>query len=76
MLAFPGAPGFLIFVPIQFRSRKEVNGMKYSKPEITQIAEASAAIRLDNSLTKSVSGADLSNPHQMTAPAYSVADDD
>lgn len=50
--------------------------MKYSKPEITQIAEATAAIHLDNALSKSVSGADLTNPNQMTPPAYSAADDD
>ena len=50
--------------------------MNYDKPEITKIAEASAAIRLDHALTKSVSGADFSNPHQMTAPAYSATDDE
>ena len=50
--------------------RKEVTAMTYAKPEINKIAEATSAICLDNSLTKSVSGADLSNPHQQTAPAY------
>jgi hypothetical protein len=44
--------------------------MTYTKPEINKIAEAISAICLDNSLTKSVHGADLSNPHQQTAPAY------
>jgi hypothetical protein len=50
--------------------------MNYGKPEIAKIAEATSAIRLDNSLTKSVAGADLSNPHQMTAPAYVATDHD
>ena len=50
--------------------------MNYCKPEITKIAEATTGIGLDSSLTKSVAGADLSNPHQMTAPAYAAADDD
>ena len=50
--------------------------MTYAKPEIAKIAEATSAIRLDNPLTKSVAGADLSNPHQMTAPAYAATDDD
>jgi hypothetical protein len=46
--------------------------MTYSKPEINKIAEATSAIRMDNALIKSVSGADLSNPHQQTAPAYAA----
>ena len=46
--------------------------MTYSKPQITKVAEATAAICLDNALIKSVSGADLSNPHQQTAPAYAA----
>jgi hypothetical protein len=46
--------------------------MNYSKPEIPKIAEAVAAICLDDSLTKSVIGRDLSNPHEMTPPAYSA----
>jgi len=50
--------------------------MTYAKPEITRIAEATSAICLDNTLTKSVVGADLSNPHQMTAPAYTATEDD
>ena len=50
--------------------RKEVTAMTYAKPEINTIAEATSAIRIDNSLTKSVSGADLSNPQHQTAPAY------
>ena len=49
--------------------------MTYSKPEINKIAEATSAIRLDNSLQKSISGADLSNPHQQTAPAYAADED-
>lgn len=49
--------------------------MTYAKPEIAKIADASSAIRLDNTLTKSVAGADLSNPHQMTAPAYSTTEE-
>jgi hypothetical protein len=50
--------------------------MEYAKPEIRKIADASSAIRLDGALMKSVIGADLSNPHQMTPPAYSAADDE
>jgi len=50
--------------------------MKYSMPEIKKIAEATAAIRFDQSLAKSMSGADLANPHQMTVPAYSADDDE
>ena len=46
--------------------------MTYTKPQITRIADATSAICLDNALTKSVAGADLSNPHQMTAPAYTA----
>jgi hypothetical protein len=49
--------------------------MKYSKPEITKVAEAVNAICLDNSLTKSVIGHDLNNPHWMTPPAYSADED-
>ena len=48
--------------------------MTYSKPEINKMAEATSAICLDNALTKSVSGSDLSNPYQQTAPAYAVDD--
>ena len=55
--------------------RKEVNAMRYTKPEITKIAEATSAICLDNALIKSVAGADLSNPLQQTAPAYSADED-
>jgi len=50
--------------------------MNYAKPEIAKIADATSAICLDNALTKSVAGADLSNPHQMTAPAYAATDED
>jgi hypothetical protein len=46
--------------------------MKYSKPEITKIAEAVTAICLDDSLNESVIGRDLTNPPQMTPPAYSA----
>jgi hypothetical protein len=46
--------------------------MTYSKPQINKIAEATSAICLDNALIKSVAGADLSNPHQQTAPAYAA----
>ena len=46
--------------------------MSYAKPEIMRIADATAAICLDNALSKSMAGADLSNPHQMTPPAYSA----
>jgi hypothetical protein len=56
-------------------NKKEVNAMKYSKPEITKVAEAVNAICLDNSLTKSVIGHDLNNPHWMTPPAYSADED-
>jgi predicted transcriptional regulator len=56
-------------------NKKEVNAMKYSKPEITKIAEAVTAICLDDSLNKSVIGRDLTNPHQMTPPAYSADED-
>ena len=49
--------------------------MTYRKPEINKIAEASSAICLDNSLLKSVSGADISNPHRQTVPAYAVDED-
>jgi len=49
--------------------------MKYSKPEITKIAEAVNSICFDNSLTKAVIGRDLSNPHQMTPTAYSADED-
>jgi hypothetical protein len=50
--------------------------MIYVKPELTRIAEATAAICVDNSLIKSIAGADLSNPHQMTPPAYSASDEE
>jgi hypothetical protein len=50
--------------------------MTYSKPEITRISEAITAICADNSLIKSISGADLTNPHQMTPPAYTASDDE
>jgi hypothetical protein len=50
--------------------------MTYERPEITRIAEATTAICVDNSLIKSIAGADLSNPHQMTPPAYSASDED
>jgi hypothetical protein len=49
--------------------------MRYTKPEITKIAEATSAICLDNALIKSVAGADLSNPLQQTAPAYAADED-
>ncbi|HZU45108.1 MAG TPA: hypothetical protein VE994_20690 [Terriglobales bacterium] len=49
--------------------------MTYSTPEINEIAEATSAICLDNPLIKSVFGADLSNPHQQTAPAYAAEDE-
>jgi len=49
--------------------------MTYSKPEIAKIADAASAICLDNALIKSVSGADLSNPHEQTAPAYAADDE-
>jgi len=49
--------------------------MTYQKPRINKIAEASTAICLDNSLLKSVSGADISNPHRQTVPAYAVDED-
>ena len=50
--------------------------MKYLMPEMVKIADAAAAIRTDTSLAKSMSGADLSNPHQMTVPAYSADEDE
>jgi hypothetical protein len=50
--------------------------MKYSRPEVRKVAEATAAIRYDQSLAKSMSGADLANPHQMTVPAYSADDEE
>jgi hypothetical protein len=49
-----------------------VIAVKYTKPEITRIAEATTAICLDNSLAKSIVGFDLTNPHRMTPPAYSA----
>jgi len=49
--------------------------MTYRKPEINKIAEASLAICLDNSLLKSVAGADIANPHRQTVPAYAVDED-
>jgi hypothetical protein len=49
--------------------------MTYAKPEINRIAEATSAICLDTALFKSVAGADLSNPHQMTPPAYAADED-
>jgi hypothetical protein len=33
-----------------------------------KIAKAAEAIRFEQSLAKSMSGADLANPHQMTVP--------
>ena len=50
--------------------------MTYERPELTRIAEATTAICVDNSLIKSIAGADLSNPQHMTAPAYSASDED
>ena len=49
--------------------------MTYVRPQLTRIADATTAICLDNSLIKSIAGADLSNPHQMTAPAYAAEDE-
>jgi hypothetical protein len=49
--------------------------MTYEKPQINKIADATSAVRLDNLLQKSASGADLSNPRHQTATAY-VADED
>ena len=49
--------------------------MSYAKPEIGKIADAIAGICLDNALSKSMAGADLSNPHQMTPPAYSAEEE-
>ena len=46
--------------------------MSYAKPEIMKIADATAAICFGSTMSKSMAGADLSNPHQMTPPAYSV----
>src|ERR1700722_18678942 len=53
-------------------NKKGVIEMKYTKPEITRIAEATTAICLDNSLAKSILGFDLTNPHRMTPVAYSA----
>ncbi len=50
--------------------------MTYCEPEVTRIAEATAAIRLDQSLIKTVAGAELTDPHRMTVPAYSADDEE
>jgi len=50
--------------------------MIYVRPQLNRITDATTAICLDNSLIKSIAGADLSNPHQMTPPAYSASDED
>jgi len=72
-----GASGFLkLSGTSNFHSRKEVIARKYCIPQIEKIAEAIAAIRFDQSLAKSMSGADLANPHRMTVPAYSADDDE
>jgi len=49
---------------------------KYCAPEMEKIAKAAEAIRFEQSLAKSMSGADLAKPHQMIVPAYSADDED
>jgi hypothetical protein len=44
--------------------------MKYTKPEITKLAEATAAICSEDSLIKLFKGMDSTNPHVQTNPAY------
>jgi hypothetical protein len=48
--------------------------MTYTKPEITKLAEAAVAICSGASMIKSEAGADLSNPHRQTVPAYAAED--
>ncbi|MFZ0521567.1 MAG: hypothetical protein WAL95_11125 [Candidatus Acidiferrales bacterium] len=50
--------------------------MKYAKPEITRIAEATARIRDEGSLLKSVIGMESTDPHRMTPPAYPAAEEE
>jgi hypothetical protein len=44
--------------------------MTYAKPEITCVAEATAKIRDEGSLLKSVIGMEAADLHRMTPPAY------
>lgn len=46
--------------------------MIYATPKITKAAEASEAIRDDNTLIKNVAGFESNDPHRMTVPAYSA----
>jgi len=46
--------------------------MTYAKPQITRAAEATGAIRDDNSLVKIIIGMESTDPHRMTPPAYSA----
>jgi len=50
--------------------------MTYTKPEITSIAEATARIRNEGSLLKSVIGVEMADPHRMTPPAYPADEED
>jgi hypothetical protein len=44
--------------------------MNYTKPEMTKLADAAEAICSEDSLAKSIVGADLTNPHRQTPGAY------
>jgi hypothetical protein len=50
--------------------RKEVILMNYTKPEITRLADAAAAICSEDSLSKTIHGSDFTNPDWQTPAAY------
>jgi hypothetical protein len=44
--------------------------MNYTKPEITRLADAAAAICSEDSLSKTIPGSDSTNPEWQTPAAY------
>jgi hypothetical protein len=44
--------------------------MNYTKPEITRLADAAAAICSEDSLSKTIHGSDFTNPDWQTPAAY------
>ena len=44
--------------------------MNYTKPEITRLADAAAAICSEDSLSKTIVGSDLTNPDWQMPAAY------
>jgi hypothetical protein len=46
--------------------------MKYAKPEITKLGEATELVCSDDSVLKVHGGSDFQDPTRMTIPAYSA----